>query len=137
MKNSSISNANASTTSFSSSLNDFSKGLVKKYNGFTFGICLDTCHIYSSGIDLGEVALMQTWINKIKKTNSPVLIHLNDSYGELGTFIDRHAPLGERIWKDSDSSLRLLLREKWDAVIEIKTVDDMMKSLNFIEKIDF
>lgn len=110
-------------------------GLKNKYPGFTFGVCLDTCHIYSSGVDLGEVALMQKWIKAMKDV--PVLIHLNDSYGELGSYVDRHAPLGERIWKESNSALKVLLGEKWDAIIEIKSVEDMIKSLNFIEKIDF
>lgn len=58
-----------------------------------FGICVDTCHIYSAGYDIatkrGVSAFFDTidrgvGISKIK------LVHLNNSRAELGSKIDRH-----------------------------------------------
>jgi deoxyribonuclease-4 len=61
------------------------------------GICLDTAHVFAAGYDLGtpagyaatlaafeaDVGLERLW-----------LVHLNDSAGELGSHLDRHAHIG-------------------------------------------
>lgn len=57
-------------------------------------VCLDTCHINDSGIDLKDIDLfldefeLKIGINKIK------CIHINDSYNVVGSHKDRHANLG-------------------------------------------
>lgn len=109
-------------------------GLSNKYKGFKFGICVDTCHMYSSGVNLSMVSKMTEIIDKLKSFNVPILIHLNDSNGELGSLIDHHAPLGTRIWAKDKSSLKLLLSQPWDAIIELKPIDKIKESLDFINK---
>ena len=58
------------------------------------GVCLDTCHLNDSGIDISEFDIYldefdkQIGINKIK------CIHVNDSLNELGAHKDRHANFG-------------------------------------------
>ncbi len=56
-----------------------------------FGLCLDTCHIYSSGQHLpyyfSRVALRLG--PKVIK-----LVHFNDSRTPFGSKVDRHAPIG-------------------------------------------
>lgn len=57
-------------------------------------VCLDTCHMNDSGIDLKDIDLfldefeLKIGINKIK------CIHINDSYNVVGSHKDRHANLG-------------------------------------------
>lgn len=80
------------------------KNLAKLYSMFSeqqkqrIGICIDTCHIFSAGYDISSKNKV---INFFKMFNDLIgikyvdLIHLNDSYNELGTRIDRHASLGE------------------------------------------
>lgn len=62
------------------------------------GICLDTAHIYASGVlDFTEKGLSEfsnEWGRKIKKDVLKV-IHLNDSKSEKGSFVDRHENIGE------------------------------------------
>ncbi len=59
--------------------------------------CLDTCHACASGYDIvssdGYHAMMQQW-DKILGLEHLKVIHLNDSKGNVGSHLDRHAPLG-------------------------------------------
>ena len=52
------------------------------------GFCLDTCHAYSAGLDLAEVA------DKVKAITGRVdLVHCNNSRDEFASGRDRHANL--------------------------------------------
>ena len=61
-------------------------------------ICVDTCHLFVSNYN---ISLKQGVIDYFKKFNKLIgiknikLIHLNDSYGELNSHLNRHAPLGK------------------------------------------
>ena len=60
------------------------------------GICLDTCHIFQAGYDLNDSKV----IKKIHTLFTPLknkinLIHLNDSYHQVGERIDRHEQIGK------------------------------------------
>ena len=52
------------------------------------GFCLDTCHAYSAGLDLADVAGKVTAI-----TGRIDLVHCNNSRDEFGSGRDRHAGL--------------------------------------------
>jgi deoxyribonuclease-4 len=60
------------------------------------GICIDTCHIFQAGYDINNTKtiheihkLLYPFIDKIK------IIHLNDSYHQVGQKLDRHQQLGQ------------------------------------------
>lgn len=60
------------------------------------GVCLDTCHIFQAGNDLNNIKI----IKKVHKILEPIkdkikLIHLNDSYHQVGSRIDRHEQIGK------------------------------------------
>ena len=62
------------------------------------GVCIDTCHTYSAGYDLrSEEGYDKTWreFDEIIGFNYLRGMHLNDDKRELGSHIDRHAPIGE------------------------------------------
>ena len=62
------------------------------------GVCIDTCHAYSAGYDLATPeGYDNTWkaFDEIIGAHYLKGIHLNDDKRELGSHIDRHAPLGE------------------------------------------
>ena len=76
-----------------------------------FGICIDTCHVYSAGYDISQTAGIEKFfklfndsigINKIK------LVHLNNTRGGLGSKIDRHANLDDGVL--SMESIKLIVR---------------------------
>lgn len=62
------------------------------------GVCIDTCHIFAAGHDIRSI---EGW-EKTLKTFDKIIglkhlyaFHLNDSQKELGSRVDRHAPLGK------------------------------------------
>lgn len=59
-------------------------------------VCMDTCHAFAAGHDLkndldAELAAFEATIG----LDMLAIIHLNDSKGELGQRLDRHAHIGE------------------------------------------
>lgn len=60
------------------------------------GVCIDTCHAFSAGYDLAtEEGYRKAWQEFDDIIGSQYLkaIHLNDDKRELGSRIDRHAPI--------------------------------------------
>lgn len=63
-----------------------------------FGICLDTCHIFSAGYDISTVPKCKIYLdtfNKLIGLEHIKLIHLNDSKKEVGSHVDRHENIGK------------------------------------------
>jgi deoxyribonuclease IV len=62
------------------------------------GVCLDTCHAFAAGYDLrtpdAYKATMDEF-NRLIGIENIRVFHVNDSKKELGSRIDRHAPIGE------------------------------------------
>ncbi len=62
------------------------------------GVCLDTCHTFGAGYDIrtpeGFETAMQAF-DDIVGLGYLKAMHLNDSKKNLGTRVDRHAPLGK------------------------------------------
>ena len=58
------------------------------------GVCLDTCHLNDSGVDLTK---FDDYINEFDKEvglNYIKVIHINDSKNEIGSHKDRHENIG-------------------------------------------
>ncbi len=61
------------------------------------GVCIDTCHAYSAGYDLrDEEGYREVWRQFDETIGAHYLraLHLNDDKKELGSRVDRHAPIG-------------------------------------------
>ena len=69
------------------------------------GVCLDSCHLYVSGIDVGEPRAVAATLKELKARVGPDrlrALHVNDAAAPLGSNRDRHAnvlegELGERL----------------------------------------
>ena len=74
------------------SLRVFTKFCKKMYNkyGRKFGVCIDTCHVFSCGYD--PLYYLQQFHEKIEGCLR--LVHFNDSKSHLGRRVDRHAYVG-------------------------------------------
>ena len=62
-----------------------------------FGVCIDTCHLFASGLDLRTKEDVNKTFEKIKETvglKELKIVHLNDSKGGLGSNLDRHEHIG-------------------------------------------
>ena len=75
------------------------RGILDKVKvGARVGVCLDTCHLYASGFDLGDeaaVARTMELFDEIVAFDRLKVVHLNDSKGALGSRLDRHENIGE------------------------------------------
>lgn len=62
------------------------------------GICLDSCHLYASGVDVTDRAALDTCLEEVDATiglDHLRALHVNDSAMPLGSNRDRHANMGE------------------------------------------
>lgn len=62
-----------------------------------FGVCLDTCHAFTSGYDLRDEKNVESTLyqfDKIIGFKELKIIHLNDSKGEFNSNKDRHEHIG-------------------------------------------
>jgi deoxyribonuclease-4 len=79
----------------------------------SFGVCLDTCHVFASGIDLRretDVEKMLSQFDSIVGLKELNVLHLNDSKGDLDSKIDRHEHIG--LGKIGKAGIAALLRNK-------------------------
>lgn len=74
------------------------RDLAVKHVKFPIGYCLDTCHSYAAGYEITTPQGLKSFLHEADETlgldNVPVF-HANDSKGELGSHLDRHANIGE------------------------------------------
>jgi deoxyribonuclease-4 len=62
------------------------------------GICLDSCHLYVSGIDVTDRAVLDATLDEVDATiglDRLRALHVNDSAAPLGSNRDRHENIGE------------------------------------------
>jgi deoxyribonuclease-4 len=64
------------------------------------GICLDSCHLYASGVDVTDPAQVDAMLDEVDASiglDRLRALHVNDSATPLGSNRDRHANIGEGI----------------------------------------
>lgn len=83
------------------------------------GLCIDTCHLYASGISFADSETVRHYMLDIQAVGLPILIHLNDSVGDFGSFVDRHDVLGAKIWKEVHSGLKFIKNTPFPKILEI------------------
>lgn len=71
--------------------------IIKVINDERVKVCLDTCHLFSTGYSLQSEKELNTFLNDFDKKiglNKLELWHLNDSRDLFNSFHDRHANIG-------------------------------------------
>ena len=63
-------------------------------NKNNIGICLDTCHLNDSGIDIAKFADYLNNFDKIIGIDKIKCVHVNDSKNEINSHKDRHENIG-------------------------------------------
>ena len=67
------------------------------------GICLDSCHLWVSGVDVTDSAALDACLDEVDETigfDRLRVLHANDAAAELGSNRDRHANIGEGVLAD-------------------------------------
>ena len=62
------------------------------------GVCLDSCHLYVSGYDVGDPAVVDSVLDELDAAvglDRLRALHVNDANAPLGSNRDRHANVGE------------------------------------------
>jgi deoxyribonuclease-4 len=62
------------------------------------GVCLDSCHLYVSGVDVADPAALDALLDELDAAiglDRLRALHVNDSAAPLGSNRDRHANIGE------------------------------------------
>ncbi len=97
-------------------------------------VCYDTCHTFAAGYDLRTKKAYETTFREFEKVvglNRLCAFHLNDSVGELGSRLDRHAHIGQGYI--GESGFRLLMNddrfEKIPMVLETPKGPDMAEDV--------
>lgn len=83
-------------TEVGSSIDDLS-GIINLLDESVKGkvfVCLDTCHMNDSGIDIANIEEFLDEFDKKIGINKIKCIHINDSYNVVGAHKDRHANIG-------------------------------------------
>lgn len=109
--------------------------------GLVSGVCIDTCHAFAAGYDLGTDKGLRMLSGQIRKhigSRKLKLIHLNDSKGQCGSGTDRHEHIGEG--RIGTEALRRFLVHKTFRDIPVvletprKTDADDMENLRRVKK---
>jgi deoxyribonuclease-4 len=67
------------------------------------GVCLDSCHLYVSGVDVTDASALDASLDELEETiglERLRALHVNDSATPLGSNRDRHANIGEGLLGD-------------------------------------
>jgi deoxyribonuclease IV len=67
------------------------------------GICLDSCHLWVSGVDVSDAEALDACLDEIDERiglDRLRVLHVNDAAAELGSNRDRHANVGEGVLGD-------------------------------------
>jgi deoxyribonuclease-4 len=85
--------------------------IPKKYRN-KVKLCVDTAHIFLAGYDIRIKEELIKYFSKFDKLigiENLSMVHLNDTLKELGSKINRHAPIGEGyIFKDKQNLINLI-----------------------------
>jgi len=115
------------------------------YNLFTnkqkkyIKVCIDTCHIYSSGIDISSEKKIKSFFTSVKSLigyDNIGLIHLNDSKTMYNSHLDRHEKLGKGSIGIENIKNFILYAKKYNIPIILETPDNgYLTEIPFIKKI--
>ncbi|XP_065650779.1 probable endonuclease 4 [Hydra vulgaris] len=78
-----------------------------------FGLCIDTAHLWTAGVDLQTYDAAQQWLQELENVSdiipaSSVMIHLNDSAREKRKGPDAHASLTQgKIWGEYKNNIQI------------------------------
>jgi deoxyribonuclease-4 len=104
------------------------------------GICLDTCHVFSSGYELRSREGYERTMSSLRRAvglSSLKALHLNDTEGRLGSGVDRHAHIGRG--RIGLAGFRLLLGDRrlrhLPAVLETPKSEDLHEDVENLARL--
>src|SRR5204863_3023238 len=103
-----------------------------------FGVCLDSCHLYASGVDVTDPATLDACLDELDESiglDRLRALHVNDSAAPFGSNRDRHANiLGGEIGEKLGVFLSSPRLEGLPAVLETAGPENRGPDANEIRK---
>lgn len=93
-----LENTSGSGHNLGSKLEDIAGIIGSCYDDPRLCLCLDLCHAYAAGYDLASATGLEDFAAELGQRLGPgrlLLVHANDSKGELGSRLDRHEHIGK------------------------------------------
>ncbi|HHI87349.1 MAG TPA: deoxyribonuclease IV [Candidatus Cloacimonetes bacterium] len=93
-----IENTAGMGSTIGSNFEEIAQIIGKVENKNRIGVCIDTCHAFAAGYDIRsekKYEKMMSVFDDIVGLSYLKGMHLNDSKAELGSHLDRHAPIGK------------------------------------------
>ena len=129
------------------------KGIIDKINDKDrIGVCIDTCHMNDSGVDIAKFDEFLDEFDKEIGIDKIKCVHVNDSLNPIGSHKDRHANIGygtigfdnliNVVYNDRLEGIPFILetpyinRNNKDAYAPYKMEIDSIKNKKFINFID-
>jgi deoxyribonuclease-4 len=72
-------------------------GLARPCRDHWLGVCIDTCHLWAAGYDLGTAQAIDDTLGRLDEAvglERVKVVHVNDARGGLGSHLDRHEHIG-------------------------------------------
>lgn len=122
------------------------KAIIDTINSDKIGVCLDTCHLNDSGIDLANFDLYLNEFDEKIGLDKIKCVHVNDSKNVIGSQKDRHENLGygtigfdkliNVIYNNKLENIPKILETPWPKIdgkeiSPYKTEIDMIKNKKF------
>lgn len=104
-------------------------------------VCFDTCHAYVAGHDVATRKGLEATLRNLDQTvglDRVQVIHFNDSKGQLGSHLDRHAHIGQG-YIGRDGMARIINHRRLKHlpfILETPDLDDMLETnLNTVREL--
>lgn len=110
------------------------KYIIDNVNNKNLGVCLDTCHLNDSGVDINKFDEYIEDFDKKIGIDKIGCIHINDSLNIVGAHKDRHANIGFGTI-GFDTLIKVIYNSKFDNIPKILETPYVTKDDNSKEKI--
>lgn len=108
-----------------------------------FGLCIDTAHLWSCGVDISEYRSAEDWLNELDIDSNCLMIHCNDNDRDLGFAPDIHSPLTKgKIWSSTtlrDSGLHAFIlyakKNNVPVILERRDYKMLLNDYNIIQEL--
>lgn len=110
------------------------KYIIDNVNSKNLGVCLDTCHLNDSGVDINKFDEYLEDFDKKIGIDKIGCIHINDSLNIVGSHKDRHANIGFGTI-GFDTLIKVIYNPKFDNIPKILETPYITKDDNSKEKI--
>ena len=114
-------------------IGEFYHAFPKRYRK-RIGFCVDTCHIFASGVDLRDSNVMKEYFQKFDKLigmEKLLVVHFNDSKSKFNSHVDRHESIGHgQIGRKSLKNVfKYLYKYRIPAILETNDIANDIKIL--------